>query len=55
MATLQDRLSEFTTDTLPNDEISVELLCRDNRGTYLFPIRAVALIKNGVILILMKQ
>ena len=37
MTTLQDRLSEFITDTLPNEEISVELLCRDNRGTYTLP------------------
>jgi hypothetical protein len=37
MATLEDRLSEFTTDAFPNDEISVELLCRDNRGTYTLP------------------
>ena len=37
MATLQDRLSGFTTEGFPGDEISVELLCRDNRGTYTLP------------------
>lgn len=37
MATFQERMAEFISDRYPDDEIPVELLCKDNKGTYLIP------------------
>lgn len=37
MATIDDRLAEFITDALPSADVSVELLCRDHKGTYTIP------------------
>ena len=36
MATRQDRVAEFSTDT-PADGLSVELLCEDKSGSYVLP------------------
>jgi hypothetical protein len=37
MATLAERLSEFTTDEEPQPGSTVELLCGDHNGTYVLP------------------
>jgi hypothetical protein len=37
MTKLQRRLSDFNTDCYPDEEISVELLCKDKNGTYVIP------------------
>lgn len=37
MATIDDGLAQFTTDALPGADVSVELLCRDHKGTYTIP------------------
>jgi hypothetical protein len=43
LATLNDRIAEFTADRLPDDDTLVELLCIDHNGTYVlpFPCRCV--------------
>jgi hypothetical protein len=37
MATLQHRLSEFTSEGEPPESTQLEVLCRDHNGTYLLP------------------
>ena len=37
LTSLNDRIAEFVVDRLPDDEVSVELLCIDHNGTYLLP------------------
>lgn len=37
MATLAERLAEFTTDQEPHLDSDVELLCQDHNGTYVLP------------------
>jgi hypothetical protein len=37
MATFRERLADFITDGYPDDEIPVELLCKDKNGTYVTP------------------
>lgn len=37
MASFKDRMAEFNSDQYPADEIPVEALCKDNKGTYLIP------------------
>lgn len=37
MATYHRRLAQFVTEQLPDDEVPVEALCEDNRGTYVLP------------------
>jgi hypothetical protein len=37
MPSLKGRLAQFVTDRFPNEEVPVEALCRDNRGTYVLP------------------
>ncbi len=37
MATFRERLAHFTCDRYPEEEVSVEALCKDNNGTYVIP------------------
>lgn len=37
MASLKARVEQFITDRLPSEDVPVEALCRDNRGTYVLP------------------
>jgi hypothetical protein len=37
MKKLSQRLSEFIADRYPGEEVPVEALCRDNKGTYVIP------------------
>lgn len=37
MKKLKQRLSEFTADRFPDEEVPVEALCRDKNGTYVIP------------------
>ena len=37
MATLQHRLSEFTSEGDPPERAQLEVLCRDHNGTYVLP------------------
>jgi hypothetical protein len=37
MTSLQKRLADFNSDSFPEEEIPVELLCRDKNGTYVIP------------------
>jgi hypothetical protein len=37
MSKFQRRLSDFISDRFPDEEISVELLCKDKNGTYVIP------------------
>lgn len=37
MASFQKRPTDFNYDSYPDEEISVELLCTDNVGTYIIP------------------
>lgn len=37
MKKLKQRLSAFTTDRYPEEEVPVEALCRDKNGTYVIP------------------
>lgn len=37
MATLRERLADFISDRYPDEETPVEVLCKDNKGTYVAP------------------
>ncbi len=37
MATFRERLADFICDRYPDEEIPVEALCKDNKGTYVIP------------------
>jgi hypothetical protein len=37
MSKLQSRMSSFVLDRYPEEEVSVELLCKDKNGTYVIP------------------
>lgn len=37
MATFRARLADFHTDRYPDEEIPVEVLCKDKNGTYVIP------------------
>jgi len=37
MSKFQRRLSDFISDRYPDDEVSVEALCKDKNGTYVIP------------------
>jgi hypothetical protein len=37
MATLRERLADFICERYPEEEVPVEALCKDNKGTYVIP------------------
>ncbi len=37
MSKLQKRMSSFVLDRFPEEQVPVELLCRDKNGTYVIP------------------
>jgi len=37
MASLEARRAQFLTKGFPDEEVPVEALCRDNRGTFVLP------------------
>jgi hypothetical protein len=37
MSKLQSRMSSFVLDRYPEEEVPVELLCKDKNGTYVIP------------------
>jgi hypothetical protein len=37
MVTFRERLADFISDRYPDEKMPVEVLCKDNKGTYVVP------------------